>query len=74
MIDRYTRYRGGDAIWSNNSNSSIIVNNQFWGVSVATNIIWFKVSGVWKQCITWVNVGGVWKEVNPNVKVSGVWN
>ena len=53
MIDRYTRYRGGDAIWSNNSNSSIIVNNQFWGVSVATNIIWFKVSGVWKQCITW---------------------
>jgi hypothetical protein len=40
---------------------------------VIGNVLWIKVSGVWKSAILWLNVGGTWKQSTPRVKVAGVW-
>lgn len=69
-MDRYTRFRGGDQIWSNKTPASNIVNKEFWG---ASNYFWIKVSGVWKRCITWIKVSGIWKQAIPNIKITGNW-
>jgi hypothetical protein len=37
------------------------------------NLMWIKVSGVWKQAITWIKVSGTWKQSTPKIKVSGIW-
>ena len=57
-MDKYTIIRGGNPIWIENSNASVIVNKEFWG---SENSFWIKVSGVWKKCISYIKVSGVWK-------------
>lgn len=37
------------------------------------NIMWIKVSGVWRRAITWIKVSGVWKQATPKIKVAGIW-
>mgnify|MGYP003436078140 CR=1 FL=1 len=57
-MDKYTRFRGGNPIWIENSNASVIVKKEVWG---SENSFWIKVSGVWKKCISYIKVSGVWK-------------
>lgn len=40
---------------------------------LTANIVWIKVSGVWKQATVWIKESGVWKTATPNIKVSGQW-
>ena len=67
-MDRMTRYRGGDAIWSDNSKASNIVNAGFFNSNSWLNKIWVKVNGVWKQAVAWVKINGVWKIATPKIK------
>lgn len=38
-MDRYTRIQGGKSVWINGSPASVIINNNFFGVTVATDDI-----------------------------------
>jgi hypothetical protein len=66
-MDRFVRYRGGDANWSNKTNASKIVNAQFFNLQW-DNKLWIKVNGVWKECVAWIKVNGVWKKATPKIK------
>lgn len=71
-MDRYTRFRGGSAIWTDNSLASSIAKNSFF-VNSPINKFWTKISGVWKECVTWIKVSGVWKQATPKIKVTTNW-
>lgn len=72
-MDRYSRLRGGSALWTDKSVPSEIYNAMFWGV-VGGNKFWIKVAGVWKECVTWIKVAGVWKETEVKFKNNNNWS
>lgn len=37
------------------------------------NVVWVRVSGVWKQAVPYVKHNGVWKEATAMVRHNGVW-
>lgn len=43
------------------------------GAPPTNSIVWFNVSGVWKQVIVWFNVSGVWKQTTIFIKITGIW-
>jgi hypothetical protein len=76
-MDKITRYKGGNSVWTNDNTASSIINTDFFGENntplTPSNKLWIKVGGVWKEAVTWIKVAGVWKEATPKTKVAGAW-
>lgn len=66
-----------NAIWSDKSEASTILNNEFWGVPSAPTIAWgkFKVGGVFVDVLARkFKVGGTFVDATGyKVKVGGVF-
>jgi hypothetical protein len=43
------------------------------GAPPATNTLWLRVGGTWRQATLWLRVSGTWKATTPRVKVGGTW-
>ena len=39
----------------------------------ATNTLWLRVGGTWRQATLWLKVGGTWKVATPRIRVGGSW-